>query len=416
MSESHESTGNPEPTVDDMPTTVEISQPSSTTPPSPAPPVKQRKRSGRRILISVLVVIIILAAGGFGGYHYAVQQYNQLSALGTQLCDNLEAHKYDSLYQHFSDGLKSQFTKSEFMRYGAEIDQFEGDVVNCGQTSGNHFSIDVGQRTLTVASFADREGSGTHSGNVRFQFTGNSWTVDGFEAGFLGVSLGALKAFDNYCGALLARNYRAYYQLMAPGLHTESEQQFLQDAYLHQQIDGIALQCTLTGIGKSNTNTASTLTVDIHRVEYDVTGTVTFGRASGGWELTGFDPALQGRDLAPVAVVTRWCSDMKSQNYTDAFGLLTSQSQQGSSVNALGAKYSGMDGGVKWLDCAADPSTYQGDNTGVSLAAQVQHTGPSVVPGMPDHAMFYLSPENATWKIILLFICSNAACGLDILQ
>ena len=286
-------------------------------------------------------------------------------------------------------------------------------MLSCGRTAGNTFSVDVGQRTITVASFVNRAGTGRRTGTIRFQFTGNSWTLDGFDVGFLGASLGALKVLDNYCGALTARNYRTYYQLMAPTLHTESENQFLQDALVHQQIDGIALKCSLVGIGNANTAAASTLTVHIQRVVDDVTGTVTFGHTSTGWVLTSLDPALVGRDIAPVAVVTRWCSDIKSQNYSDAFGLLTTYGQagQGNSVSALGAKYSGKDGGVKWLNCAVDPTTYEGDKTGVDLVALVQHTEATLSPGMPDHAIFFLSLENATWKINLLFICASTQCG-----
>jgi hypothetical protein len=357
-----------------------------------------------------LLIVIILATCSFGAYRYAMQQYDQLSALGAQMCDNLEAHKYDVLYQHFSDGLKGQFTKDEFIRYGKEMDQFEGNVLSCGQAAGNNFSADVGQRAITVASVLNRDSSGTHSGNVRFQFTGNSWTVDGFDVGFLGVSLNALKALDNVCGALMARNYLALYRLMGSALHTESQQQFLEDAALHQLVDGITLECALAGIGKANTETASALQIHVRRVVDDVTATVTIGNTRNGWLMTAFDQTLQGRDIAPIAVATRWCSDIKSQNYTDAFGLLTSQSQQGYSAKALGAKYSGKDGGVKWLDCTVDPGTYVGDDTNITLIAQVQDTSPKPFPGLTDGAQFALTKENSTWKIAAVFTCANTAC------
>lgn len=412
MSESSESPRSSEPTANDTSSRVEITQPQEAVPQTSAPLAKSRNRRGIRVQITILVVIIILAAVGFGGYRYAVQQYNQLSALGAQMCDSLEAHNYNALYQHFSDNLKSQFTRAEFIHYGAELDQVEGGVLSCGQTAGNHFSVDAGQHAITVASYVSRDGTGTHTGSVRFQFTGNSWTVDGFDAGFLGVSLGALKALDTYCGALLARDYRTSYQLMASSLHSEREQQFLQDAFLHQQIDGIVLKCSLAGIGKTNTGSTATLTVDIQRVIYDFSGTMTFGSTSSGrWLLTSFDPKLQGRDIAPVAVVTSWCSDIKSRNYTDAFGLLTSQAQHGYSVNALAAQYSGKNGGVQWLDCNVDPTTYEGDNTGVNMVAELQHPGPTVVPGMPDHAYFVLLPQNGAWRITLLFVCASSRCG-----
>ncbi len=402
MSESHENMSNPQTDADTMSTSVE--------PPHPqVQPRKTRKGRGLRILIICLLIVIILATCSFGGYRYAVQQYDQLSALGAQMCDNLEAHKYDVLYQHFSDGLKSQFTKDEFIRYGAEIDRFEGNVLSCGQSAGNNFSVDLGQRTISVASLVNRDGSGTHRGNVRFQFTGNSWTVDGFDVGFLGVSLNALKGLDNLCSALMARDYRAFYRLMAPGLHTESQQLFLQDATLHQLIDGIALECAISDIGKSNTETTTTLKVHIRRVVDEVTDTVTFVSAPKGWLLTAFDQTLQGRDIAPIAVITRWCSDIKSQNYTDAFGLLTPKSQQGYSAKALGAKYSGKDGDAKWLNCTVDPTTYVGD-TNVTLIAQVQDTSPKPFPGLTDGAQFALTKENSTWKIVAVFMCANSAC------
>ncbi|MGH9637044.1 MAG: hypothetical protein ACRD72_19615 [Candidatus Angelobacter sp.] len=410
MSESHESMGNPEPVADDMPTSVEIPQPTVETPQTPTQPAQSRKRRGLRILLTLLLIVVVLAACGFGGYRYAAQQYNQLSALGAQMCDNLETHKYDALYQHFSDGLKSKFTQEEFIRYGTEIDHFEGNVLSCGQTDANSFSVDLGQRAITVASLLNRDGSGTHSGNVRFQFTGNSWTVDSFDVGFLGVSLYALKAFDNACSALMARDYRSFYELMAPSLRTESQQQFLEDATLHQLIDGIALQCTLAGIGKANTEAVSTLSLHIRRVVNDVTDTVTFGGTPAGWAITKFDPSLQGRDITPVSVVARWCGDMKSQNYTDAFGLLTSRSQQFYSAQALAAKYSGKDDGVKWLDCTVNPTSYQGD-TNVLLVAQLQDTTAKLFPGQLDGAQFALVQENSTWKIDVVLMCGNSQCS-----
>jgi hypothetical protein len=97
----------------------------------------------------------------------------------------------------------------------------------------------------------------------------------------------------------------------------------------------------------------------------------------------------------------------------DTFGLLTSSGQaaQGNSASALGAKYSGKNGGVKWLNCTVDPTSYDSNDNNVSLVAEVQHTGATLFPGQPDRAIFFLSLEQATWKINILFICASAQCG-----
>jgi hypothetical protein len=102
---------------------------------------------------------------------------------------------------------------------------------------------------------------------------------------------------------------------------------------------------------------------------------------------------------------------MKSQHYSDAYGLLTSQTQHGLSSGAFAARYSGQDGGIKWLDCTVDPTTYEGDNKGVNLLAVLHHTGPTVVPGVPDYAYFILLPRNGVWRIDILFICASNRCG-----
>lgn len=416
MSESYENTGDggspandlptmsAAPQLPDEPTQASIQQTQQQT--QQAKPKKSRKRRGIRILISLLLVLIILAACGLGGYRYAVDQYNQLYDLGAQMCNNLEAHKYDTLYQHFSDNLKSNFTEAEFSHFGAEIDQFEGSALSCGQADGNKFSVDVGQHTITVASLVNREGSGAHYGHVRFLFTGNSWKVDSFDVGFLGVSLDALRALDNFCGALMARDYRSFYLLLAPALRSEAQQQYVQDAALQQLIDGITLQCALKSFGKVNTETNAVFSVYIRHVVYENTGNVTFEKTSSGWTLTSMDPVLPGRDIAPVTVVTRWCSDIKSQNYSDAFALLSSNARQGNSAKALAAQYSGKAGGDKWLDCAADPTTYQGV-TNVSLVVRVHDSSPQHVDG----AEFHLVQEEKQWKIDTIFMCGNTTCA-----
>lgn len=408
MSESNDVTSDLASVANDTSTSIDVPQSAS----QPAQPVKRRKRRRLWLVMSVLLVVAILAASGFGAYHYAMEQYKQLTALGMQMCDYLGTHNYDSLYQRFSDSLKGKFSQGEFAHYGSEIDQFEGNVLTCGQAAGNHFTYDLGQRTITVASVVSRDGSGVHNGNVRFRLTDSGWKVDGFEVGFLGVSLDALKLFDNYCTALKKRDDQAIYQMMAPALKTETLQQFLQSVALHREVDGFATACALDGISAKNTDASSTLSLHIQWQQHYGTGTITFGNASGGWAITHIDPSAQGRDLTPVIVSERWCSDIQSQNYTDAFGLLTSEIRQAITVTAYAAQYSGKKNGVKWLNCTVRPSTYSGDSSenSVTLNAGVQLENTRTKKQMSNSASIGLAPDGGTWGIALVFLCGAYAC------
>jgi len=359
-----------------------------------------------------LLVVAILTACGIGGYRYIKQQYEELSALGAQTCDLLEAHQYSMLYQHFSDTLKARYTEDEFNHYGMEMDQFEGNVLSCGQSAGNHFTYDLGQRTITVASLDNRDGSGTHTGNVRFRQTDTGWKVDGFDVGFLGVSLDALKLADKYCIALKERDDQAIYQMMASSLRTETLQQFIQTAALHREVDGFAHDCALEGIGTKNTDTSSTVSLHVQWGQHYGVGTITFGDTPSGWAMTHIDPSVQGRDLTPVTVAERWCTDIHSQNYTDAFGLLTQETQQTISASAYAAQYSGKKNSIKWLNCTVDPSTYTGDTAAkaVTLYAGVQLENTATKRQMSNKASIGLAPDGQTWGIALVFLCGLYEC------
>ena len=377
-------------------------------------PVKRRRRRGLYALISVLLIVAILAACGLLGYRYVMQQYNQLTELGAQMCNDLQAHKYDTLYQYFSAGLKAKYTKAEFSHYGDEIDQFEGNALSCGQAEGNHFTYDLGKRTITVASIVNREGTGAHSGNVRFLFTDNSWQVDDFDVGFLGVSLDALKLFDNYCAALKKVQFQTIYTMLAPSLRGQSEQDYLQTEKLHLQVDGVASECVLEGIGAKNTATSSALSLHILRQQHYSAGTMTFGGESSGWVITAIDPALEGRDLEPVYIANRWCSDIQSQNYKDSLGLFTTKIQQATSLAAYSALYSGKQG-ARWLSCSVNPTSYQGydrpSDHNVSLTAQVQLKNVRTGAQTQDSGEMGFELENSQWKMDIVFLCGGYCYG-----
>lgn len=426
MSELHDTTGQPGFPADDLPTLAEATgtplppdEPSQT-PAQSAPlqpkPVKPRRRRRLYItLISVLLVVAILAAAGISGYRYVTQQYNQLTELGAQMCNDLEAHKYDALYQRFSSGLKSKYTAEEFSHYGAEIDQFEGNALSCGQADGNHYNLDIGKRTITVASVVNRDGTGAHSGNVRFLFKDGSWQVDDFDVGFLGMSLDALKLFDSYCAALQQRQFQDIYAMLGPGLRGQSEQDYLQTENLHLQVDGPVIECVLDGISADNAATSATFSLHIQRgsqiQQHYSAGSMTVGSTPSGWVITALDPTLDGRNLEPVYVANRWCSDIQSQNYKDSFGLLTTKLQQSTSLAVFSALYSGKQGD-KWLNCAVNPSSYQGnerlDDKNVVLTAHVHLKNLRTGAETQDNGKIGFELENTHWKIDIVFLCGGS--------
>jgi hypothetical protein len=416
MSDTDETAARTEPTADvaDTSTSADITATSADVSLPSAPPTPGQKRRGRRALLIASLIVVVLAACGFGGYSFVAQQYNQLNALGAQMCNDLQTHKYDSLYQHFSAALKAKFTEAEFSHYGAEIDQSEGSALRCGQADGNHFTFDLGKRTITVASVVNRVGTGAHSGNVRFLFTTNSWQVDDFDVGFLGVSLDALKLFDNYCAALQKPRFQDIYTMLASNLRGQSEQEYLQTENLHLQVDGVATECVLEGISAKNTTTSSTLSLHIQRQKHYSAGAMTFGSTSSGWAITAIDPALEGRDLDPVYIANRWCSDIQSHNYKDSLGLFTTKLQQATSLAVYSDLYSGKQG-VSWLNCSVDPTSYQGyqrpSDINVALKAHVQLKNVKTGAQTQGDGKIGLELENAQWKIDIVFLFGGYCFG-----
>ena len=76
-----------------------------------APPAKPRKRPGHRILVTILVVIVILRPVVWVATAMACSNITSSARSVRKCATTWEAHKYDALYQHFSDGLEASSPK-----------------------------------------------------------------------------------------------------------------------------------------------------------------------------------------------------------------------------------------------------------------------------------------------------------------
>jgi hypothetical protein len=378
----------------------------------PAPAAKSRKK----LWITLGAVAVLLVVVG-GGATAAIMQYKAPADAATTFCGDLKAQSYSAAYGLLSAKLRSQFAQDQYTQVSTTLDTIQGKVTACGQSSASDaYSFSLGASTATVNAVLTREKAGNLQGAVRLVNENGAWKVDSLDTSLVGVSLGALQTAGAFCQDMATQNYAAAYGLLDSKAQAQGKQSdFATAAGLQDQVDGKVTACALVGLGTANTDASASLTASMTRAKLGQRqGTVTLTNQGGAWKVSDLDTHLQGTDITGLVVAIRFCADISSSNYADAYKLGSAHFLGSETEAQFASDVTITDQGqqIKLAAMQADPATYKVSGTtaqiNVSLTFVIVSSGQQV----PLPAVLKLAQaSNGAWQVDDLLDTSGTTNG-----
>ncbi|HKT39418.1 MAG TPA: hypothetical protein VJR48_13665, partial [Ktedonobacterales bacterium] len=104
-------------------------------------------------------------------------------------------------------------------------------------------------------------------------------------------------------------------------------------------------------------------------------------------------------DLSALRVGLRFCSDIGSSNYADAFNLLSATGKGNSTEDQFAAAFSGALDGIQWTECGPEISTYSTTTAVASLTIDFMVIQLSTSQTGHGKATLKLSHSGSAWKV-----------------
>ncbi|HEU5349837.1 MAG TPA: hypothetical protein VFU63_14600 [Ktedonobacterales bacterium] len=387
--------GQPDPTSQTL-----YAQPTAYT----QPPTKKSRR-GLKIALTVAGIVLVLGAIGGGAAVFLINQIAAPGVAASQFCGDLKSQNYGSAYGRLSASLKSQYPEAMFRAGVTSLDTAEGKVISCDLAQGgNSYSYSLGANTATIGAQLTRGIQGNMTGSLHMKNENGSWKVDGIDTALLGVNIGALQIAGNYCAALQSQDYTTAYGLLDSAQQgLVSKDDFLNEAGLHDQIDGTVTKCALAKVPQGNTDQLARLTIDLNRSKLgDRSGDVTLKSDGKAWKIDTTDAALNGTDLQPLALDKQFCTLLTTGKYGDIYGLLASGFQHAVSKAEFVAEFSSFEGyNLKWACGKPDLATYSVSGDSAKVVQPLTLSIPALGAAATSTQDFTITftKEDDTWKI-----------------
>lgn len=215
------------------------------------------------------------------------------------------------------------------------------------------------------------------------------------------------QAAQRYCAALLADDYAAAYDTLAPSLQRQTPRdQYTADGKLRDQIDGRVTQCAASDPASgplgavSHIGSASlTLSASIRRA-ITYTGPLTIAKQGGDWKIAGVAASLQGTDLAPLKTGQAFCAALVAGNYASAYALLSSSQQSQVSEQQFAAQFSDTFTGspIRLSGCDLDLTTYFVNGATAKVNMRLTINNPQASSGLLTVALT-MTQRGGDWKI-----------------
>jgi hypothetical protein len=219
-----------------------------------------------------------------------------------------------------------------------------------------------------------------------------------------------------YCADLTGQKYADAYGTLSSGARAHlTQQQFIQEQQLHDQIDGQVKSCDAPqakggGLNLNFAQTSVSYRATLMRNKTS-TGTISLARQADGWKVDKIDRALEGTDLGPLLVAQHFCAALAQQNYAAAYGDLSSKQHAGTSQDAFTKAYTQAlgDASAKFAGCTPKLPTYTVRTGAAALDVDVQlqiGNGTTAIP-VPFHIA--LVQESGAWKIDVITAGATSA-------
>jgi hypothetical protein len=328
----------------------------------------------RRWIVPAIIAAMVLVAGG--GLAFGLAQYQAPAHAVTQFCSELTGQQYTAAYGLLATGERNHMSAPEFGQLAEQLDALEGTVVSCKQASGHGtYQYRLGAGAAAVVTTITRQRQETLRGVVHLVYENGTWKIGGLDTSLLGINLGALSTADAYCQALQAQDYAAAYALLAGEARDGANAaQFKSLAQTQDQVDGKVTGCALVELGSTNNDATAELRIAVTRVRLGKRqGLLGLSSTSGTWKIDSVDASLQGTNLAALYVAIRWCGDINSGNYADAYTLSVAKTQVSLAqfINTFDGPQTiqGQTFNFKWATCRADVASYGSMGTTATVTA-----------------------------------------------
>ena len=208
-----------------------------------------------------------------------------------------------------------------------------------------------------------------------------------------------------YCADLLSRKYADAYGLLSSAARSQiSSTEYALESGLRDQVEGPVTSCRLTH-GDSAPVTflapASNQRIPLMVTRAKTyTGDIALTQQGDAWRVSTVASALQGTDVAPLALSLRFCQALVVGNYPSAYNDLSpSEQQMGAEqdfASAYAAAFDGANGASRLTTCSPITSTYDvaADDTSASLSLTFEATPNAAIP-----ATFTFVRVGNEWKI-----------------
>jgi hypothetical protein len=324
-----------------------------------------------RIAVVAAFILIVLLLGGTG---YAVTDYYAPAAAANGFCADLQSRDFDSAYSRLSSDLQAQISRERFQEVGQALDEGEGRVTACDiNLAPGSYSRTPGAASATTQASIRRSLTGRQGGRLALTRENGSWRITTPDAMTPGMDLSALGVVSAYCLALRERDYLAAYVLLDQNLQGDLPfGQFTDLMRASEAIDGPIQNCGLSGMRGQVIGKTTLIAVVRRGVEGVYRGAIVLSGGAGHWEITSVAATAMGSDLGPLRLGARFCADLTSGAYDDAYTLFGDRFQSRITRAQLSDDLR-PDAGANWTACAPVLRSYhvEGDQAmlEVSLTA-----------------------------------------------
>lgn len=215
-------------------------------------------------------------------------------------------------------------------------------------------------------------------------------------------------AAQSFCRDVQAKQYTAAYQMLSSTYQAKrSQAQFVEEAGLHDQVDGPVAACAVLQSSAPQGYTlrlidSATLALRITRHK-PLDGSIRVIKEGSDWKVDSIATALQGTDLAPLFVGFTFCKALVAKDYVAAYNTFSSHQRSGGSESAFAATFAKAFGAnLQITKCVPTVPSYvvapKGASATVDVALQITlHVQGNAQVTIP--AAFTFVSESGEWKL-----------------
>jgi NTF2-like N-terminal transpeptidase domain len=314
------------------------------------PPPQKKRRKG--LWITLIILLVVLALGGGAGA-FTFIQYRAPQDAALQFCSALQHQDYQSAYDLFSTSLKGQYTQQVFTDAANTLDQIEGKVTGCAQsTAGDSYAHTPFGDTATFQAKVTRATEGNLEGTIHLTNENGSWKVARWDAALMGVNLNALTAATNFCSSLFKGDAQGVYGYFGSAISSSLTQaDFITMSDGGAQIDGPVTSCTVISISRENTDSKASVILSVKRDKLgELTGPLQLEVEDGSWKITDAGNEISGTNRRPYLLATQYCSVLQKGDLNALYDLFGTEFRAAYSFADVKHWFT-LSGGGKFTGC-----------------------------------------------------------------